>query len=46
LDGGTLKDVLPYAKVRYQKFRASFADALQGLSMSRSDFLSEDFQDA
>jgi hypothetical protein len=45
-DGGVLKEVLPYAKVRYQKFRAAFEDALQGLSMSRSDFLSEDFQDA
>ncbi len=46
LDGGAVKDVLPYAKVRYQKFRAAFEDALQGLSMNGSDFLSEDFQDA
>jgi len=46
VDGGVLKEVLPYAKVRYQKFRAAFEDALQGLSMTGSDFLSEDFQDA
>jgi hypothetical protein len=46
LDGGAVKEVLPYAKVRYQKFRAAFEDALHGLSVSGIDFLSEDFQDA
>jgi len=46
LDGGVLKDAMPYAKVRYQKFRAAFEQALQGLSLSGSDFLIEDVQDA
>ena len=46
LDGGVLKEAMPYAKVRYQKFKTAFDQALQGLSLSGSDFLSEDIQDA
>lgn len=46
LDGGVLREAMPCAKVRYQKFRAAFEQALQGLSLAGSDFLSEDIQDA
>ncbi len=46
LDGDAFKSVLPYAKVRYQKFSAAFQGALEGLSLKGSEFLIEDLQDA
>lgn len=46
LDGEALKAVMPYAKVRYRKFKAAFEASLHGLSIHGLDMLSEDFQDA
>ncbi len=46
LDGDALKSAAPYAKVRYRNFKAAFAQALDGLSVSGLEMLKEDFQDA
>jgi hypothetical protein len=46
VDGEALKAVMPYAKVRYRKFKAAFEASLHGLSIHGLDLLSEDFQDA
>jgi hypothetical protein len=46
MDGEALKSVLPYARVRYQKFSAAFQGALEGLSVKGAEFLIEDAQDA
>ncbi|MBX3236245.1 MAG: cobalamin-dependent protein [Nitrospiraceae bacterium] len=46
LDREAVKSVLPYAKVRYQKFTAAFQGALEGLSLNGAEFLIEDLQDA
>jgi radical SAM superfamily enzyme YgiQ (UPF0313 family) len=46
LDGEALKSVAPHAKIRYWKFKAAFAAALQGFSLSGLDMLNEDWHDA
>ena len=46
LDGKALKDAAPYAKIRYRKFKAAFAQALEGLSLTGLEMLNEDWQDA
>jgi hypothetical protein len=46
LDGEALKAVMPYANVRYLKFKAAFETALQELSTNGLDRLSEDVHDA
>lgn len=46
LDGEALKAVLPYAKVRYRKFKAAFENAVQALSIDEPEWLSEDVRDA
>jgi len=46
LDGEALKSVAPHAKIRYWKFKAAFAAALQGFSLSGLEMLNEDWHDA
>jgi hypothetical protein len=46
LNHDTLKAVAPHAKIRYRKFKAAFASALEGFSLSGLDMLKEDWQDA
>jgi hypothetical protein len=46
LDHDLLKAISPYAQVRYRKFKAAFAAALQGLSVSGPVITEEDWQDA
>ncbi|MEW6245433.1 MAG: radical SAM protein [Nitrospirota bacterium] len=45
LDGEALKAVVPYAKVRYRKFKAAFENAVQERSIDRLEWLSQDVQD-
>jgi len=42
----SLKAVAPYAKIRYRKFTAAFASALEGFTLSGLEILQEDWQDA
>lgn len=42
----TLKAIAPHAKIRYRKFTAAFASALEGFTPSGLDMLKEDWQDA
>jgi radical SAM superfamily enzyme YgiQ (UPF0313 family) len=46
LEGDTLKSITPHARIRYRKFRAAFAAALEGFSMSGLEMLQEDWKDA
>jgi hypothetical protein len=43
LDPEALKAIAPHAKVRYRKFKAAFATALQGLSPTGLEMPEEDF---
>jgi hypothetical protein len=45
-DGDALKAILPYAKIRYRKFKAAFEQALEGLSIDGSASAYEEFLDA
>jgi radical SAM superfamily enzyme YgiQ (UPF0313 family) len=45
-DGDALRAILPYAKVRYRKFKAAFEQALEGLSIDGAAPAYEEFQDA
>jgi len=46
VDSEAIKAAIPHVKVRYRKFRDAFEESLKGLSLSGSEFFSEDFQDA
>ena len=46
LKNDSLKAVAPYAKIRYRKFTAAFASALEGFTLSGLEILQEDWQDA
>jgi radical SAM superfamily enzyme YgiQ (UPF0313 family) len=46
LNNDSLKAVAPYAKIRYRKFTAAFASALEGFTLSGLEILQEDWQDA
>jgi len=46
LKNDSLKAVAPYAKIRYRKFTAAFASALEGCTLSGLEILQEDWQDA
>ena len=46
LNNDSLKAVAPYAKIRYRKFTAAFASALEGCTLSGLEILQEDWQDA
>lgn len=46
LNGEALKTVLPYANVRYRKFRAAFEAFLEDGSIHGADMVREDLQDA
>jgi hypothetical protein len=45
-DGEALKTILPYAKIRYRKFKAAFEQALEGLSIDGATLVCEEVQDA
>jgi hypothetical protein len=45
-DGEALRAILPYARVRYRKFKAAFEQALEGLSIDGAAPAYEEFQDA
>ena len=42
LDGEALKSIMPYAKVRYRKFRAAFEASLEEVSLNGLEMLRED----
>jgi len=46
LKNDSLKAVAPYAKIRYRKFTAAFASALEGFTLSGLEILQEDWHDA
>jgi len=46
LNNDSLKAVAPYAKIRYRKFTAAFASALEGFTLSGLEILQEDWHDA
>jgi radical SAM superfamily enzyme YgiQ (UPF0313 family) len=46
LDGEALKSIMPYAKVRYRKFRAAFEASPDDISLNGLEILSEDFPGA
>ena len=46
IDNEALNNVTPFAKIRYRKFKAAFAEALEGVSLSGLEMLKEDWQDA
>ncbi|WP_447985316.1 B12-binding domain-containing radical SAM protein [Nitrospira sp. Nam74] len=46
LNHDALTAIAPHAKIRYRKFTAAFASALEGFTLSGLDMLKEDWQDA
>lgn len=46
VDSEALKSMMPHAKVRYRKFRAAFEAALEGVSVTALDMLSEELPEA
>jgi radical SAM superfamily enzyme YgiQ (UPF0313 family) len=46
LNHDALNAIAPHAKIRYRKFTAAFASALEGFTLSGLDMLKEDWQDA